>query len=51
VVDGDFKADHMKMRTDKDVRLTDGERHFVEDAPYQEHLKNAEETRTKQVCL
>jgi hypothetical protein len=40
----------MKMRQPElDVVLTDGEGYFVEDAPYQNHLK--EFTDIKQVCI
>jgi hypothetical protein len=47
-VDGNFKADHMKMRQpDGDVALTDGQGYFVEDAPYKQHLETA--TEIKQV--
>jgi hypothetical protein len=50
VTDGNFKADHMKMRRPElDVALTDGEGYFVEDAPYQNHLKQFKDIR--QVCI
>ena len=46
VTDGNFKADHMKMkRPELDVVLTDGEGYFVEDAPYQEHLRDFQDIR------
>lgn len=41
-MDGNFKADHMKMkRSDDDVKLTDGEGYFVAEASYQQHLETA----------
>ena len=50
VTDGNFKADHMKMRQpDSDVTLMDGEGYFVESAPYKDHLKKF--TDVKQACL
>jgi hypothetical protein len=49
VTDGNMKADHLIMRTDRDVKLTDGEGYMVRDDPYQAHLKTAQETRSKQV--
>jgi hypothetical protein len=46
VTDGNFKADHMKMRRPElDVVLTDGEGYFVEDAPYQKHLKEFQDIK------
>lgn len=46
VTDGNFKADHMKMRRPElDVVLTDGEGYFVEEAPYQEHLRDFQDIR------
>jgi hypothetical protein len=50
VADGNFKADHMKMRRpDGDITLMDGTGFFVEQAPYQRHLQTAVEL--KQVPL
>jgi len=46
VVDGNFSAEHLKMRTAvKDVRLANGEGYIVEDANYQKHLSEGFEVR------
>src|SRR6202789_1938492 len=43
-VDGNFHADHIKMRRpDLDVKLTNGEGYMVEGAQYQEYLSGAKE--------
>jgi len=52
VADGNFSADHMKMRTpDKDVALTDGQGYVCRDAPYQSHLKSSIETKAVSLSL
>lgn len=44
VLDGNFSAQHRKMRNpDDDVALADGHAFMVTDAPYKEHLKTAAE--------
>ena len=46
VMDGNFTAEHMKMRNpDDDVELTDGHRFMVGEKPYKEHLKSAVEDK------
>jgi hypothetical protein len=46
VVDGNFKAEQIKMRKpDDDVALIDGEGYMVTDRPYREHLRVAIETK------
>jgi hypothetical protein len=43
-VDGNFHADHIKMRRpDLDIKLTDGLGYVVEDAKYREYLSVAKE--------
>jgi hypothetical protein len=50
VVDGNFKAEQMRMRRpEQDVILMDGHGFFVQDGPYQEHLRTARQY--KQVTL
>lgn len=50
VVDGNFKADHVRQRRpEDDVWLTSGEGMFAERTRYLEHLAVAIET--KEVCL
>ena len=50
VVEGNFHADHVKMKQpDDDVALCDGLGFMVETKPYNEHLK--ESIESKQVCL
>jgi len=45
-MDGNFKADHIRMPVSKkETWLIDGEGFFVADGPYQKHLKLAKETR------
>ena len=42
VVDGNFKAQHMRMRRPEfDVDLTNGEGYMVNETLYQDHLKTA----------
>ena len=42
VVDGNFHAEHMKMRRgDEDVALADGTGFMVGEAAYQAHLKSS----------
>jgi len=49
-VDGNFHADHIKMRRpDLDVVLNDGDGYVVEDVQYKEYLSVAKEP--KLVCL
>lgn len=44
VVDGNFTAQHMKMkRPEDDVSLSDGLAYMVEDGPYQLHVASAAE--------
>ena len=44
VLDGNFSAQHRKMRNpDDDVALVDGHAFMVTDAPYKEHLKTVAE--------
>ena len=46
VVDGNFKAEQIKMRRPQDdVALIDGEGYMVTDGPYSEHLKACNETK------
>jgi hypothetical protein len=46
VVDGNFKAEQIKMRRPQDdVALIDGEGYMVTDGPYREHLKASIETK------
>ena len=45
-MDGNFSAEHMKMRNpEDDVELTDGHGFMVGDKRYKEHLKNAVEDK------
>jgi hypothetical protein len=45
-VDGNFHADHIKMRRpDLDIMLTDGQGYMVDDNRYKEYLKVAKEPR------
>lgn len=45
-VDGNFHADHIKMRRpDLDIRLSNGQGFMVEDARYKEYLSVAKEPR------
>jgi hypothetical protein len=49
VVDGNFHADHLKMRyPEDDVALADGCAFMVETKPYQDHLSESKDI--KQVC-
>ena len=46
MMDGNFKAEHMKMRNpDNDVSLSDGTGFMVSRLPYEAHLKSAVERR------
>lgn len=46
VIDGNFKADHVRMRNPKDdVELTNGEGYMVEDTRYKEHIASAREVK------
>jgi hypothetical protein len=50
VVDGNFHADHLKMKyPDDDVALADGLGFMVESGPYKEHISVSVES--KQVCF
>jgi hypothetical protein len=45
-MDGNFSAEHMKMRrSEDDVRLTNGTGFMVESTRYQEHLSSALDVR------
>lgn len=45
VIDGNFKAEHLKMRhADDDVPLTDGDLYMVSPYNYERHLAQAKET-------
>ena len=45
-VDGNFHADHIKMRRpDKDIMLTNGQGYMVEDEKYKDYLSVAKEPR------
>ena len=49
-IDGNFHADHVKMRRpEDDVGLTNGEGYMVEDSRYQKHL--AISKKSKQVVI
>ena len=42
MVDGNFSAEHMKMkRAEDDVWLSNGEAYMVENVKYSEHLKTS----------
>jgi diaminopimelate decarboxylase len=42
----------MKMpKSDNDIRLTDGERYMVKDAPYQHHIRTTVEMKQPQTCV
>jgi hypothetical protein len=46
MMDGNFQAEHMKMRNpENDVALSDGTGFMVSPAPYESHLKAALEMR------
>jgi hypothetical protein len=49
VVDGNFHADHLKMRNPEDVALADGCAFMVETKPYMQHLLDSKEG--KQVSI
>jgi hypothetical protein len=51
-VDGNFHADHIKMRRpDLDIRLTDGQGYMVEESQYNEYLSLAKEPRLVCLCI
>ncbi|KAH7919749.1 hypothetical protein BV22DRAFT_1022428, partial [Leucogyrophana mollusca] len=51
VVDGNFSAQHMKMkRPEDDVSLTDGEGYMVAEGPYAVHMKASVESKEKSSC-
>ena len=46
MVDGNFHADHLKMRyPEDDVALADGSAFMVETGPYKEHLKDSKDAK------
>jgi hypothetical protein len=46
MMDGNFQAEHMKMRSpENDSPLTDGTGFMVSPVPYESHLKSAVEKR------
>jgi hypothetical protein len=50
VIDGNFKAEHLKMRNpEDDVALTDGDLYMVSSDNYERHLAQAREIYA--VCL
>ncbi|KAH9917410.1 uncharacterized protein B0H18DRAFT_913487 [Fomitopsis serialis] len=51
VMDGNFSAEHLKMRRPQDdVSLADGHGFMVTDGPYKRHLKEAIDAREKSSC-
>ena len=45
-MDGNFQAEHMKMRNpENDISLSDGTRFMVSKIPYESHLESAVERR------
>jgi hypothetical protein len=49
VVDGNFTAQHMKMRKpENDIPLSDGLAYMVGNEPYQEHISQA--ANNEEVC-
>jgi len=51
VADGNFKADHLKQKNDKDdVWLTDGESYMTARGRYSEHLANTRDVAEKRTC-
>nr|VWO96150.1 Amino acid permease family protein [Ganoderma boninense] len=51
VLDGNFSAQHRKMRNpEDDVALADGHAFMVTDAPYKQHLQTAAEFNEKSTC-
>ncbi|KAG0698586.1 hypothetical protein DFH29DRAFT_983831 [Suillus ampliporus] len=51
VVDGNFTAQHMKMKTpEDDVSLADGKGYMVTEEPYQTHITESVEEREKSSC-
>ena len=50
MVDGNFTAQHMKMRRpENDVPLSDGLAYMVADEPYQKHISQA--ANNEEVCI
>lgn len=50
MVDGNFTAQHMKMRKpEDDVSLSDGLAYMVTNEPYQKHIAQA--SNNEEVCL
>lgn len=46
-MDGNFSAEHMKMRRpDNDVALSDGRQFMVSEKRYKQHLETAVESKT-----
>ncbi|KAG0691507.1 hypothetical protein DFH29DRAFT_986263 [Suillus ampliporus] len=51
VVDGNFTAQHMKMKIpEDDVSLADGKGYMVTEGPYQAHIHDSIEEREKSTC-
>ena len=51
-VDGNFHADHIKMRRPElDIMLTNGQGYFVNEVQYQEYLKVTKEPRGVSFCF
>ncbi|KAH7906220.1 hypothetical protein BJ138DRAFT_1016595 [Hygrophoropsis aurantiaca] len=51
VTDGNFSAQHMKMKNpEDDVSLTDGEGYMTTEGPYAEHISTAVESKQKSYC-
>ncbi|KAG1720229.1 uncharacterized protein EDB91DRAFT_1064937, partial [Suillus paluster] len=51
VVDGNFTAQHMKMKIPEDnVSLADGKGYMVTEGPYQAHIHDSVEEREKSTC-
>jgi hypothetical protein len=52
VCDGNFKADHMRMKNpENDVILGDGQGYFVASKPYKQHLLHARNIKTMRIPL
>jgi hypothetical protein len=50
VVDGNFTAQHMKMRKpEDDISLSDGLAYMVANEPYQKHVSQA--ANNEEVCI
>jgi hypothetical protein len=52
MMDGNFQAEHMKMRNpENDVPLSDGTGFMVSKKPYESHLKSAAAVERRQVSF